>query len=60
MLLRYHMMTVTKEDVAEMNAMDLDADAFPVDYAAIHKAQRHNKTADIKDPKNWLVVKFGD
>eukprot|EP00957_Ditylum_brightwellii_P019874 1499515-Ditylum_brightwellii.AAC.2 len=53
-------MTVTKKDVAKMNAMDLNADAFPVDYAVIHKAQRHDKTADVKDPKNWLVVKFGN
>eukprot|EP00957_Ditylum_brightwellii_P080682 6136332-Ditylum_brightwellii.AAC.1 len=60
MLSRYPMMTVTKEDIAKMNAMDLNVNTFPFDYAAIHKAQRQDKTAGVKDPKNWLVVKFGN
>eukprot|EP00957_Ditylum_brightwellii_P156896 11941130-Ditylum_brightwellii.AAC.1 len=59
MLSRYLTMHVTKEDIAEMNSMDLADDDFPVDYAAIHRAQRQDKTADVKDPKNWLVVNFG-
>eukprot|EP00957_Ditylum_brightwellii_P162074 12339440-Ditylum_brightwellii.AAC.1 len=60
MLSRYPTMRVTKDDVAEMNAMDLDDDAFPVDYATIHRAQREDTTKDVRDPKNWLVVNFGD
>eukprot|EP00957_Ditylum_brightwellii_P155841 11863869-Ditylum_brightwellii.AAC.1 len=42
-----------------MNALEVE-DNFPVEYRTIQKVQLADKTTDIKNPKDWTIVKFGD
>eukprot|EP00957_Ditylum_brightwellii_P137761 10502389-Ditylum_brightwellii.AAC.1 len=59
MLSRYPMQDIDVHNIAEVSAVSLAEDDFPMDHRIIQAAQLADKTTNVSDPKNWTVTHFG-